>query len=46
MMNKINLAEKLSQFNEHWSPRVVAQLNDFDILVVKVQGEFTWQRNS
>src|ERR1051325_1328576 len=38
----IKLAEKLAQFSEHWAPRTVAQLNDYDIMVVKVQGEFVW----
>jgi mannose-6-phosphate isomerase-like protein (cupin superfamily) len=38
----VNLAEKLALFSDHWKPRTVAQLNDFDIMVVKVQGEFVW----
>lgn len=38
----INLAEKLAQFDDHWSPRTVAQLNTYDIMVVKVLGEFVW----
>jgi mannose-6-phosphate isomerase-like protein (cupin superfamily) len=38
----INLAEKLAQFSEHWAPRTVSQLNDYDIMVVKVLGEFVW----
>lgn len=38
----INLADKLSQFSEHWSPKIVSQFNDNDIMVVKVQGEFVW----
>jgi mannose-6-phosphate isomerase-like protein (cupin superfamily) len=38
----IDLAEKLSSFSEHWSPKVVARLNDYEIKVVKVQGEFVW----
>jgi mannose-6-phosphate isomerase-like protein (cupin superfamily) len=43
MMNeKLNLAEKLAQFSEHWAPRTVAQLNAYDIMVVKVRGEFVW----
>jgi hypothetical protein len=42
MAEAINLAEKLAQFSEHWSPRTVAQLNGYDIMVVKVQGEFVW----
>ncbi len=38
----VDLAEKLSSFTEHWSPKVVARLNDYEIKVVKVQGEFVW----
>ncbi len=47
MMNDaINLAEKLAQFSEHWAPRTVTQLNDYDIMVVKVQGEFVWHAHT
>ena len=35
----IDLAEKLSSFSEHWSPKVIARLNDYEIKVVKVKGE-------
>jgi mannose-6-phosphate isomerase-like protein (cupin superfamily) len=45
MKDKINLAEKLAGFSEHWSPRTVAQLNDYDVMVVKVQGEFVWHKH-
>ncbi|MDX1520406.1 MAG: cupin domain-containing protein [Anaerolineae bacterium] len=45
MNDKINLAQKLSQFSDHWSPRTVAQLNDLDVMVVKVQGEFVWHKH-
>ena len=45
MNQKINLAEKLATFSEHWSPRTVAQLNDYDVMVVKVQGEFVWHKH-
>jgi mannose-6-phosphate isomerase-like protein (cupin superfamily) len=38
----VDLAAKLTQFTDHWSPKVVARLNDYEIKVVKVQGEFTW----
>ncbi len=38
----VDLAEKLSLFSEHWSPKVVARLNDYEIKVVKLQGEFVW----
>jgi mannose-6-phosphate isomerase-like protein (cupin superfamily) len=45
MADAINLAEKLSGFSEYWSPRTVAQLNDYDVMVVKVQGEFVWHKH-
>lgn len=38
----IDLAEKFSLFSEHWSPKVVARLNGYEIKVVKVKGEFVW----
>ncbi len=38
----VDLAERLSNFTDHWSPKVVAKLNDYEIKVVKVQGEFVW----
>lgn len=43
-MNKqaINLSEKLTKFSEQWSPKIVAQMNDYHFKVVKVQGEFVW----
>jgi mannose-6-phosphate isomerase-like protein (cupin superfamily) len=45
MDDKINLAAKLATFSEYWSPRTVAQLNNFDVMVVKVQGEFVWHKH-
>jgi len=36
----INLAQKLSEFSAHWSPRVIAEMNDYQFKVVKLQGEF------
>ena len=41
-MLPINLAEKLATFTEHWSPRVVAELNDYQFKLLKLQGEFVW----
>ena len=46
MDDKIDLADKLAQFHDHWAPRTVAQLNDYDIMVVKVQGEFVWHSHA
>lgn len=38
----INLAEKLSGFSDHWSPKSIAEFNGHAIMVVKVKGEFNW----
>ena len=38
----INVKDKFSKFNEHWSPRVVAEMNDYQFKLVKVEGEFVW----
>ncbi|NQY93291.1 MAG: cupin domain-containing protein [Campylobacteraceae bacterium] len=38
----INLEDKFSKFDEHWSPRVIAQMNDYQFKLVKVEGEFVW----
>lgn len=41
----VNLADKLSQFDDHWSPRTVAEFNGHDVMVVKVKGEFVWHHH-
>lgn len=41
-MDKVNLHHKFSLFSEHWSPRVIAEMNDYQFKLVKVKGEFTW----
>ena len=38
----INLKDKLSRFDELWSPRVIAEMNDYQFKLAKVQGEFVW----
>jgi mannose-6-phosphate isomerase-like protein (cupin superfamily) len=38
----INLREKLEKFSEHWSPRVIAEMNDYQFKLVKFKGEFIW----
>jgi mannose-6-phosphate isomerase-like protein (cupin superfamily) len=42
MADPIDLAAALATFDELWQPRTVTTLNDYDVRVVKVQGEFTW----
>ncbi len=41
-MDAINLREKLTRFDDRWSPKIVAAMNDYHVKVVKVQGEFIW----
>lgn len=46
MDQPINLTEKLGKFEEFWSPRVVAELNDYQIKLVKIKGEFVWHSHT
>jgi mannose-6-phosphate isomerase-like protein (cupin superfamily) len=41
-VDKVNLQEKLALFSDHWTPRVVGELNGQHVKVVKFQGEFVW----
>ena len=45
-MDKVNLAAKLATFSEHWSPKIVAELNGQYVKLVKLQGEFVWHRHA
>ena len=44
-MVKINLKEKLSKFTDHWSPRIIAEMNDYQFKVVKIKGDFVWHNH-
>lgn len=44
-MELVNLNEKLSQFNEHWQPKVVGELNGQHVKLAKIQGEFVWHHH-
>jgi mannose-6-phosphate isomerase-like protein (cupin superfamily) len=46
MTRVVDLRDKLSLFSEHWSPKVVATLNDYEVKVVKVKGEFVWHSHA
>ncbi|MBN1563591.1 MAG: cupin domain-containing protein [Anaerolineae bacterium] len=45
MINVINLAQKFTLFAEQWSPRIVGELNDAHVKLVKIQGEFIWHHH-
>jgi mannose-6-phosphate isomerase-like protein (cupin superfamily) len=44
-LNKVNVSEKLSLFNEHWSPKIVGELNGQLVKLVKFSGEFVWHHH-
>ena len=45
MIEKVNLADKLSLFQDYWSPKIVGELNDAHVKLVKLKGEFTWHHH-
>jgi len=45
MNERVNLAAKLALFDALWQPKIVAQVNDYDVRIVKVKGEFVWHRH-
>ena len=44
-IEKVNLAEGFARFSEHWSPKIAGELNDFQVKLVKLQGEFVWHQH-
>ena len=45
-MKKINLKEKLSKFSDHWSPKIIAEMNDYQFKLVKIKGDFVWHNHA
>ena len=45
MAERVNLDEQFGRFNDYWSPKIVANVNDYDVKVVKVRGEFVWHQH-
>jgi mannose-6-phosphate isomerase-like protein (cupin superfamily) len=44
-MDKVSLADKLAQFSDHWSPKIVGEFNGMAIKLVKLKGEFVWHHH-
>lgn len=44
-MQKVNLEQKLAAFADHWSPKIVGELNGQEVKLVKFQGEFVWHHH-
>ncbi|RZF24610.1 cupin domain-containing protein [Paraburkholderia sp. UYCP14C] len=42
----INLLDKIRQIDDHWQPRVVAEMNDYQFKVVKIVGDFVWHQHA
>lgn len=42
---KINISEKLKKFSDYWSPKVVAEMNDYQFKLAKISGEFIWHHH-
>jgi mannose-6-phosphate isomerase-like protein (cupin superfamily) len=45
MTEKVNLTQKFSLFNDYWSPKIVGELNDSHVKLVKLKGEFVWHHH-
>ena len=44
-MDPVNIDAMLARFAEHWSPKKIAQINDYDVRIVKLQGDFIWHKH-
>ena len=47
MRNKVvNFQDKLNKFSDHWSPKVISEMNDYQFKLVKISGEFVWHQHA
>jgi mannose-6-phosphate isomerase-like protein (cupin superfamily) len=44
-MKTVNLGDKFAKFTDHWSPKILGELNDFHVKAVKLKGEFVWHHH-
>jgi mannose-6-phosphate isomerase-like protein (cupin superfamily) len=45
LTDKVNLEAQFGRFDDYWSPKIVGSVNDYDVKVVKVRGEFVWHQH-
>jgi mannose-6-phosphate isomerase-like protein (cupin superfamily) len=45
MNEKINLATALNSISDYWSPRPIARMNEYNVMLVKIQGTFVWHKH-
>lgn len=46
MYQAVNFFDKLALFDEHWSPKIIGQMNDYHLKLAKIQGEFVWHSHT
>ena len=44
-LKKVNFKEKFKKFSEHWTPKIVAEMNDYEFKLVKIQNDFVWHHH-
>ncbi len=44
-MSKVNFRDKLSKFSDQWTPKVIAEMNDYQFKLVKIEGDFVWHEH-
>jgi mannose-6-phosphate isomerase-like protein (cupin superfamily) len=44
-MKKINLKSKFNKFNDRWSPKIIAEMNDYQFKLVKIKNDFVWHKH-
>ena len=44
-MSAVNFTEKYSKFSDHWAPKVIAEMNDYQFKLVKILGQFVWHHH-
>jgi mannose-6-phosphate isomerase-like protein (cupin superfamily) len=45
-MDKVNLAEKFASFSERWAPKIVGTIDDYEVKIVKIEGDFVWHSHA
>ncbi len=45
-MKKVNLAEKFASFSDHWAPKIVGTVDDYEVKIVKIAGDFVWHSHA
>jgi mannose-6-phosphate isomerase-like protein (cupin superfamily) len=45
-MEKVNLSDKFAAFSEHWAPKIVGTVDDYEVKIVKIAGDFVWHSHA